>query len=79
MPVCLLWYKNGIEMIKHQVDLVNVVAKECPIHNDNVRANVDDENLSTASDSTFDFDEDVAEQEPVCICEEIENNISSSY
>ncbi|WP_435275274.1 hypothetical protein ACMAZF_18995 [Psychrobium sp. nBUS_13] len=66
-------------MIKHQVDLVNVVVKECPIHNENVQVAPDEENPSTATESAFDFYEEKVEQEPVCICETVDNNISSSY
>ena len=66
-------------MIEHQVDLVNVVAKECPVHNSSLQTAVDEETSSTVPESDFDFDDEAKKQEPVCICEAIENNISSSY
>lgn len=66
-------------MIKHQVDLVNVVAKDCPVHGNVNKEQPQQKQEITLSDSSFDFDDEGLTQRPTCSCEAQEQDNAATY
>lgn len=76
MPVDLCHTSNGLKMIKHQVDIVSVVSKNCPLHgdvaNEKKRNNIhscEQEDTSQPAALSLSSDDNVKTEEVNCICE----------
>jgi len=68
-------------MIKHQVEVVNVITENCPLHRSSAQENAETEpdlpNDSLAVESSQrTFDDDVMKDEVMCLCETDDENIS---
>jgi len=71
-------YVNGFMMIKHQVELVNVVNLNCPLHGTELsrreikkRLNKDEDCMSHIGlSSKDDFENNLIKDEAICLCEE---------
>ncbi|MGB0833303.1 MAG: hypothetical protein ACPGR2_02160 [Psychrobium sp.] len=66
-------------MIKHQVDLVNVVAKDCPIHGDCVQLDTEEVSSELLSDAEFGFEDSSATQRQDCLCTSEEERTADNH
>jgi len=68
-------------MIKHQVEVVNVITENCPLHGTSSQGGIEKSSELPKGSLTVDssegaFDDDVMKEEVVCLCETDDANIS---
>ena len=79
MPEFWLYLNNGFMMIKHQVELVNVVNTDCPLHGAVIDGVEIENRLNKEEEPKTDdishlpkhyFDDNAIKSETICLCDE---------
>jgi len=68
-------------MIKHQVEVVNVITENCPLHRSSTQENAENQSdlpndALVVESSQGTFEDDVMKDEVMCLCETDDENIS---